>query len=238
MPGLDDPILERTSEADGAEAEMHLKICGLRDPRQAAQVAQLGVEAIGVIAVRSSARYVPASDRQALWAAVEAAAPTTERVLVLADPEPDASDLLESGGAKATVFQLHGQETPERCQALRETLQRPIWKALRIRQPKDLELAERYAEVVDALLLDAWVPDQLGGSGARIPVAWLKDFEPNLPWWLAGGVSADGVEGILRELTPHGLDASSSVERAPADKDLSKVRELVDAVRQATRGQR
>lgn len=211
---------------------MHLKICGLRDPAQARQVAELGVEAIGVIAVASSPRFVTINERGPLFAAIAAAAPATERVLVLANPDAEELAALE-GDPGATVLQLHGQETPEQCSALRRRVQKPIWKALRIRRQDDLELAQDYIGTVDALLLDAWVPDQLGGSGARIPIEWLHAFQPDLPWWLAGGVSAARVEGILQELRPWGLDASSSVERAPADKDLTKVRELVDAVRQA-----
>ncbi|MFM8525372.1 MAG: phosphoribosylanthranilate isomerase [Cyanobacteriota bacterium] len=219
-------------EPEAPEAEVHLKICGLRDPVQARQVAALGVEAIGVIAVASSPRFVTISERGPLFAAIAAAAPSTERVLVLADPNSEELAALEEETG-ATVLQLHGQETPEQCSTLRQRLQKPIWKALRIRQPADLERAQAYIGTVDALLLDAWVPDQLGGSGARIPIEWLQAFAPDLPWWLAGGVSAARVETILQSLRPWGLDASSSVERAPADKDLTRVRELVDAVRRA-----
>lgn len=210
---------------------MHLKICGLRDPAQAAQVASLGVTAIGVIGVPTSPRYVPVPQRQDLWSAIAAVNPSTERVLVVADPDTATISAMAADQG-ASVVQLHGQESPEQCLALKRQLQRPIWKALRIRQPQDLALAERYADVVDALLLDAWVPDQLGGSGARIPIEWLDGFAPRRPWWLAGGVSAARVQGILQHLRPDGLDASSSVERGPADKDLDKVRALVAAVRQ------
>lgn len=209
---------------------MHLKICGLRDPAQAGQVAQLGVDAIGVIGVESSPRFVPVGDRAAVWGAIADVSANIERVIVLANPDAHVIEGVRSDPG-ATVVQLHGDEPPERCRELRQALQRPIWKALRIRSPQDLALAEHYANAADALLLDAWVPDQLGGSGVRIPIEWLNAFQPSLPWWLAGGISAPRVEEIRRTLTPFGLDASSGVERAPADKDLSRVRELVDAVR-------
>jgi phosphoribosylanthranilate isomerase len=87
--------------------------------------------------------------------------------------------------------------------------------------------------VVDALLLDAWVPDQLGGTGHRIPIEWLESFRPALPWWLAGGITAERLPGALQALQaspPVGVDASSGVERAPGDKDLVQVAQLVAAV--------
>ena len=90
---------------------------------------------------------------------------------------------------------------------------------------------------MDALLLDAWVPEQLGGTGHRIPIEWLEGWQPTLPWWLAGGIRADRVGPVLARLSPHGLDASSGVERAPGDKDLALVGQLVAAVRSSSEDQ-
>ena len=209
-----------------------LKICGLRDQAQAAAVAQLGVDAIGVIAVPGSLRFLDTEHRPALFAAMRAAAPDCRGVLVVADPLEQQWPQLELGQGHAVV-QLHGSETPQLCGQLRSRLGCEIWKALRIRRPEDLQRAVDYALVVDALLLDAWVPDQLGGSGHRIPIEWLQGFTPVLPWWLAGGVRADRVPELLSQLGPTGLDASSGVERSPGDKNLDQVAALVAAVRVA-----
>ena len=209
-----------------------LKICGLRDPAQAAAVAQLGVDAIGVIGVPGSARLLEAEQRPALFAAMRAAAPGCRGVLVVADPLEQQWPQLELGQGHAVV-QLHGSETPQLCGQVRSRLGCEIWKALRIRRPEDLQRAVDYAPVVDALLLDAWVPDQLGGTGHRIPIEWLQGFTPVLPWWLAGGIRAERVPELLTQLGPTGLDASSGVERSPGDKDLDQVAALVAAVRVA-----
>lgn len=207
-----------------------LKICGLRDPQQAAAIARLGVDAIGVIAVPGSPRFVEPGQRPPLFATIQATAPICQRVLVVADP--DDRQLPEFAGNQGHgVVQLHGSETPERCRQLRASLGCMVWKALRIRSPHDLQRAWDYAPTVDALLLDAWVPDQLGGTGHRIPSEWLEGFAPPLPWWLAGGIRADRVGPLLTQVTPTGLDASSGVERAPGDKDLALVQDLVAAVR-------
>lgn len=208
-----------------------LKICGLRQPGQAEAVARLGVDAIGVIGVQASPRWVPPEQRPALFARIAAAAPACRRVLVVADPGDD--ELADLGGDRGhTVLQLHGAETPERCEELRRHLPGlELWKALRIRRPEDLGQATALAPAVDALLLDAWVPDQLGGTGHRIPLEWLAGFQPPRPWWLAGGVRAETIAAIAGALTPTGLDASSGVERAPADKDLAAVAALLAAVR-------
>lgn len=212
-----------------------LKVCGLRRPEQAAAVAALGVEAIGVIAVARSPRWLEPADRPGLFAAMAEANPACRGVLVVADPADSDLDLLRPEMGHQ-VLQLHGEETPERCRQLRRHFgpELLLWKALRLRSSADLARVAAYSAVVDGLLLDAWVPDQLGGTGHRIPVEWLEGFAPPLPWWLAGGITPERVAPALQALAsapPHGLDASSGVERAPGDKDLQRVTELVAAVR-------
>jgi phosphoribosylanthranilate isomerase len=151
-------------------------------------------------------------------------------VLVVADPADDQLEELAAGRGHAVV-QLHGEESVERCRALGQRLGVRLWKALRVRNPEDLEKAAAYAGVVEALLLDAWQPGQLGGTGHRIPTAWLEGFRPASPWWLAGGVGPDTVAELLARLRPDGLDASSSLEDGPGVKNLARVAALVAAVR-------
>jgi phosphoribosylanthranilate isomerase len=125
------------------------------------------------------------------------------------------------------VLQLHGQESPARCAQLRQELPGcSIWKALRLRSTAALQRLDDYAGCVDAVLLDAWVADQLGGTGHRIPLEWLEGLAPSLPWWLAGGIQASNAAAVLARLRPTGLDASSGVEQAPGIKDLEKVAAL------------
>ncbi len=209
-----------------------LKICGLRQPSQARAVAELGVDAIGVIAVPGSPRYLDPHLRPTLFEAVRLARPDCRRVLVVADPSDTDLEALEPQRGH-DVIQLHGQESPERCLALRRRFGLPLWKALRVRDSRQLEGCHLWRGVVDALLLDAWVPDRLGGTGHPIPPEWLGEFAPPLAWWLAGGVTPERAADLLAQLGPTGLDASSGVEDAPGVKNLARVAALVAAVRDA-----
>jgi len=214
-----------------------LKICGLRHSSQAAAIAALGVDAIGVIAVPGSPRFLDLEQRPALFAAVKGANRDCRGVVVVADPATDALDTLQAAHGH-DVVQLHGDESPERCAQLRALLpDLALWKALRIRSEADLAQVELYDGVVDAVLLDAWVPGVLGGTGHRIPLDWLERFTPPMPWWLAGGIDAGSAAEALARLSPTGLDASSALEHSPGDKDLTRVRQLV-AVVWATRQDR
>ena len=206
-----------------------LKICGLRQPDQAAAIAGMGVAAIGVIAVPSSPRFVPPERRAELFLAAKTARPSCLGVLVVADPQAADLDWL-GGGQGHDILQLHGQESAERCQELRQSLGVKVWKALRLRDRTDLNRAALYAPHVDGLLLDAWAADQLGGTGQRLPLEWLQGFKPEVPWWLAGGIASQALPEILSRVRPDGLDVSSAVEKSPGDKDLEGVAKLVRAV--------
>ena len=120
-----------------------LKVCGLREASQAAAVAALGVDAVGVIAVAASPRWLQPSLRPGLFAAVQQAGPTCGRVLVVADPAEEDLPALDPANGGHNVVQFHCQETPEQLRRLRRRLAPELmfWKALRIRTPADLDQA-------------------------------------------------------------------------------------------------
>jgi phosphoribosylanthranilate isomerase len=184
----------------------------------------MGVEAIGVVAVPGSPRFLPMDQRRQVFAAALAQDPAIVGVLVVADPgDLEMANLQAENGHQ--VVQLHGHETVERCQQLRHRLgpEVGLWKALRIRRKEDLNSCQAYAGVVDALLLDAWMPGVLGGTGQAIPMDWLEGWSPSLPWWLAGGLTPETIGGVIERLDPPGVDVSSGVEERPGWKNLERI---------------
>lgn len=217
---------------------LHLKICGLTDSAQACAIAALGVQAIGVIGVEGTPRYVCAETRREIYARL-AAQSTVARVWVAADPNNNDLDDVLSGQGTPSVVQLHGEESEERCAELRARYPNICWwKALRLRDDASFEAIHRYSNAVDALLIDAWSADQLGGTGHQLDPTWVKHLQDHLsghrPWWLAGGICAEWVPK-LDALHPFGLDASSRLEIEPGVKDLERVRALVQSVEDRAR---
>lgn len=232
---LETAFLRPTSTAM-SDSAIAVKICGLTSTEQAEAVAAMGAQAIGVIGVEASPRFVAEPSRRALFAHLQEHHPQVDRVWVVADlSDPQLEDAI-SGRGCPSVVQLHGDESGQRCAELRQKYPHTKWwKALRVRTPGDLETLQSYDNCVDALLLDAWSPDQLGGTGHRLDLRWLEQLEHQLPegmpWWLAGGISAEWVPDLLSQIKPHGLDASSRLEIKPGLKDLAKVADLLRAVK-------
>ncbi len=209
-----------------------IKICGVTSIKQAKEIAHLGADAIGVIGVESSSRFVPEEKRRKIFSQLAISSPNLHRVWVVADQEEHFLDQGLIGQGTPSVIQLHGQESPEKCSSLRKKNPKmQWWKALRISSEEDLNLISHYSDSVDAVLLDAWVPGKLGGTGKRIPLEWLSNQKINHPWWLAGGISAEWIPKLISKVKPSGIDASSSLEIAPGIKDLEKVESLIDSIK-------
>jgi phosphoribosylanthranilate isomerase len=207
---------------------MRVKICGITKPAQGQAIAQLGATALGFICVQASPRYVTPGQIRAI---VEALLVEVDRIGVFADATiEDITQIVAEAGLSAV--QLHGSESPEFCQRLRESLPEvEILKALRVKTPACLGHSNTYVSCVDTLLLDAYHPQMLGGTGKTLDWVTLRQFRPDCPWLLAGGLTPDNILEALSGLQPNGVDLSSGVERSPGDKDLDKVAQLFEKVR-------
>ncbi|MEW6494071.1 MAG: phosphoribosylanthranilate isomerase [Cyanobacteriota bacterium] len=207
---------------------MRVKICGITKPEQGQAIAQLGATALGFICVAASPRYVTPKQIRAV---VEQLLVSVDRIGVFADATvEEIGHIVAEAGLSAV--QLHGLEPPEFCDRLRQCLPGiEILKALRVKTSECLDRAETYTSCVDTLLLDAYHPQILGGTGKTLDWITLKQFCPSVPWFLAGGLTPDNVLEALSELHPSGIDLSSGVERSPGDKDLDKVALLFERLR-------
>ena len=201
-----------------------VKICGITSIEQAVQVAELGTNAIGIISVEQSPRYISPKKKKEIFKTLKVSHPNIERVSVVKNSSIDSIIKNCLGEPNETIIQLHGDEDIDYCRKLKQTIPNVgLWKAFRIKNKKDLEKIKKYEDYVDAILLDSWNNETYGGSGKRIEKTYLEDLSFNKPWWLAGGVSKEWIGEILREIKPNGVDISSSVESSPGIKNIHEV---------------
>ena len=210
-----------------------IKICGLTKTSQARSIAEFKINAIGVIGVQNSPRFVPAEECLKIFNEIEKVSSSIEKVFVIANEKLEAIKCINNRSNSPSVLQLHGNESVEYCSELKNKFPSiKLWKAFRLKSINDLEHITEYEKNVDAILLDAWDENSLGGTGNRVPIQLLinKTFKP--PWILAGGISAEIIPDIFSKLSPDGIDASSRLEISPGIKDLGKVESLVRAIRE------
>lgn len=202
---------------------MRIKICGITQPEQGIAIAHLGATALGFICVTASPRYVTPKQ---ICLLVQELPHNVDRIGVFANAT--LTEIYQTVEVAAlTGIQLHGDESPEFCHQLRLSLPDvEIIKALRVQNSAAVARTEIYINYVNTLLLDAYHPQQLGGTGQTLDWVNLRQFRPKCPWLLAGGLTPDNVSDALKIAQPHGIDLSSGVERTPGDKDLDKVARL------------
>jgi phosphoribosylanthranilate isomerase len=164
---------------------------------------------------------------------------SVHRVGVFADDEEESiSERARQLGLH--VVQLHGDHDAAAVSRLRRRFKGEVWCVLRIGEGRlPLDAGELF-DAADAVLLDAKVMGQLGGTGVTLPWPELVDrLRPlreggKAKLVLAGGLRAENVSEAIRVLRPDIVDVSSGVETAPGIKDHARMRAFRDAVHAST----
>ena len=123
------------------------------------------------------------------------------------------------------LLQFHGDESPAYC----GQFDKPWIKALRVRPNMDLQSLMNDHEGASGFLVDAWHPDEMGGTGHCFDWSLLPAGMSH-KLILAGGLSPGNVAEALSLLNPYGLDVSSGVEAAKGIKDVAKMAAFLNEV--------
>ena len=224
---------------------MIVQIYTMQTPEEAVAVARLGVDHIGV----SPAHHdLPGEvDYETARAIFRALPPNVTKVALTVDE--DLSAIVEMVQATEPdivhLCGLMGAVPPEAVRELRGMLPQGvrIMQAISVAGPEAIEDAQRYADVADMLILDTQAPDipGVGASGkthdwniSRAIVQAVK-----IPVILAGGLSPENVADAIRVVRPWGVDSLTHTNEPLPDgrfrKDLERVRQFVQAVREVER---
>lgn len=205
-----------------------IKICGIREAGHARVAADAGADAIGLVFYGKSPRYLAPTDAASIAAGLP---PFVMAVGLFVNPaESEVRAILEQ--VPLDLLQFHGDETAEFC----ERFERPYVRAVRMEAGTDLvEYAHRFSRA-RALLLDAHVPGQAGGTGKTFDWAGIPRDLP-IPLILSGGLTASNVGRAVREVRPWAVDVSSGVEASRGVKDPRKIVEFIRSVRSEDAGQ-
>ena len=203
-----------------------VKVCGITNLEDALAALEAGAGMLGFNFYARSPRYVsPAEARRVVERLPEGAACVGVFVNE-ATPEEVERVARESG---VGAVQLHGAETPEFCRALRGLT---TIKALRVGPGFTAEAASAYA--TDAVLLDAYVAGEWGGTGRTFDWSLARSTREAVPrLFLAGGLNPENVAAAVAAVRPFAVDVCSGVETSPGRKSLPLIRRFVEQVREA-----
>ena len=208
---------------------MIIKVCGMRDADNIRQIDELGcVDWMGFI-------FYPPSSRN-VEQVPEYLPKHCKRVGVFVNATP--KEIAQRQEAfYLNLIQLHGHETPDYCQQLRQHLKAgtQLIKMIQIASPQDLENAAQYEGKVDYFLFETKC-DSYGGSGKQFDWEILRHYKGQTPFLLTGGIGPDDAERIrtlnsqLSTLNFIGIDLNSRFEIAPALKDAKRIKAFIQIV--------
>jgi phosphoribosylanthranilate isomerase len=203
-----------------------IKICGITNQADALAAVERGADALGFISVPQSPRFIDFGAAEAIICALP---PFTATVAVVSQCNEIA---FPPGIYGYSAVQYYDGDCTRTV-----TGRTACIRACRVRDSDSLlVLADQMRGVEpDALLLDAYHPDKLGGSGETFnwDLAVVAKERFGLPIILAGGLTPENVAEAIRRVRPYAVDVSSGVEAQPGRKDYAKLRDFIQAVRDA-----
>lgn len=207
---------------------MKVKVCGLNNQVNALKVALAGVDMVGFIFHPNSPRFIQQPFDNSFY---DAAPKSVKRVGVFVDaPEAQVLDCVMR--YSLDYVQLHGAESPDYCLQL-QAKGVPVIKAFAVGDNFDFRITKAFSHSCSMFLFDA-LASHKGGNGITFSWNLLSKYELTVPFLLSGGVSIDHLSALKALMHPAlvGFDINSRFEVSPGVKDIVKVSEFVESVKQ------
>ena len=200
-----------------------IKVCGMTNASNIRQVAETGVDWIGMIFWQPSSRCC--HDPGVAQTIPEG----IQRVGVFVDEEVETI-VRRTEECGLNRVQLHGRETATSIRQLRQRLPQgvEIIKAISIHTLDDLALAKAYEPLADYLLFDTKC-ETVGGSGRQFDWSILNHYQGQRPFLLSGGIGPDDARRLAAFSHPQlaGYDLNSRFETAPGIKNVEALRQFL-----------
>lgn len=218
---------------------MQVKVCGMRNPGNIAEMLALPIDMIGFIFYPESKRFVGTEKKLPKWIAENQETFNLIKKVGVFVNAGTAGILNAIYDYELDYVQLHGDESPGYCQELEL-----LWSASSIRAAKlvkafsvdeqfDFAVTTSYEDHCSFFVFDTKGAG-FGGTGKQFDWSLLEKYEGSTPFLLSGGIAEDSVEAIRNLDHPllFGVDINSKFEIEPGLKAVNKVRDFVQKIKQ------
>ncbi|MDQ3755900.1 MAG: phosphoribosylanthranilate isomerase [Acidobacteriota bacterium] len=203
-----------------------IKICGITNLDDARAAVEAGADALGFNFYARSPRYLAPGAARAIIGQLPESVECVG-VFVNEDSPETVARIVEESGVGAV--QLHGDEGPEFCRALKKF---PVIKALRVHENYVPEDARQFETA--AILLDGYCSQARGGTGKLLDWTLARRTRELVgKLYLAGGLTPENVAEAISFVQPYAVDVCSGIEAALGQKDHVRMRALIAAARES-----
>jgi len=196
-----------------------IKVCGMRDPQLIDIAIQNGAKYIGfIVNYPKSPRSITVNELQNLTKQIP---DHIKKVAVMVNPKIEEVKQIAND---CDFVQLHGDETNDEIQQIKQQTKLKVIKAIKIKDEKDLNQLQQFPDA-DGLLLDT---PAMGQEGDEFNFNLLNHIQ-NQNYFLAGKISINNV-GTALKYTDR-IDVNSSLETEKGIKDPEKITEFFNKVK-------
>lgn len=190
---------------------VRLKVCCIADPAEAKLAIAAGADALGLVGAMPSGPG-PIADEVIAEIARRVPPPIDTWLLTSREDGAEIADHVERTGVRTVQIVKH---VPPATHAEVRRSGTRIVQVVHVEDEAALDLASRYAESADALLLDSGRPSAQIFGGAGVAHDWaisrrIVEAMP-IPVFLAGGLHGGNVAAAIGRVRPFGVDLCSGV---------------------------
>ncbi|TYP97936.1 phosphoribosylanthranilate isomerase [Tenacibaculum adriaticum] len=202
---------------------MKLKVCGMKYPDNILKIAELQPDYLGFIFYEKSKRNFEGIIPELPKSIKKVGVFVNEYIEILVS-------LVEE--YKLNVVQLHGDESVEYVEKLKEYLPKvEIIKVFGIKDEFNFEILKPYEELVDFFLFDT-KGEERGGNGVTFNWKVLENYKSTKPFFLSGGIGLEQAKELMSFLRRqeskfcYALDVNSKFETKPGLKSVEKIQQF------------
>jgi phosphoribosylanthranilate isomerase len=192
-----------------------IKICGLSNQESVDVAVQSGADLIGFVFAKTSPRCISPEQASQLSQSIPEQVKTTAVMLhPSANEVQEVLDRFQPDYLQTDAKDFAYLNLPEGCRPLKVYRDLPQFNPNEI-DPHELSLFE----------------GKNSGVGELVDTDRAKEVAHHTPIILAGGLNPSNVASVLQAVQPQGVDVSSGVESKPGIKDVHKIRDFINIVR-------
>ena len=205
---------------------MKIKVCGLKDPTNIAQVEGLEPDYMGFIFYKESKRYAAPTINKEVMAKIPKT--ITKVGVFVNETKENIIKLVKK--YSLDCIQLHGDESVQVCKEIQKHV--PVIKAFGVNSSFDLNGCKEYEGVADLFLFDTST-ESYGGSGKLFDHRVLKGYDLEIPFLISGGLDLKTATALIESpIHPKciGIDVNSRFEQPNGLKDITLLKQLFSRV--------
>jgi len=202
---------------------MIIKVCGLNNTQNLADISKLDIDMAGYNFYLPSPRYIDHI--------LPDIPNNIKKVGVFVNASLDVI-LQKKELYKLDYAQLHGDENLSFVEEIQSFI--PVIKVFRIDDDFNPAILKDF-DFCDMFLFDT-ATKNFGGSGQKFNWNILKQYDIKIPFLLSGGIGPNDVDEILKMDHPHfkGIDINSKFEVRPGIKDVGMVKNFVSLIKNSS----